>query len=338
MTQRVIVIGGSAGSLSALGDVLRALPGDLAACVLCVRHSASTSAVRTDILPTGIGWELRVAVDRQPLTPGVVWIPPSDHHLLLDESTVRVLYGPRENNSRPSIDVLFRAAAVHHGPGVIAILLSGTMSDGVLGLSAVQRCGGVTIVQEPADAQSGELPKRAIVERVADHVLPAGRIADCILKLCAGSPAPAPPVPEDLRIEAKAAAFAMNEPAAIGPAVAEPVNVSCPDCGGPIWRMRGAGPDNYRCEVGHGYAIEELLRGQSVEIERALWVAFRTLKERAALLSEMIGRGRERAPDGLARSFEARRAELETHAESIRQILSSRSLYSSATTEPKEPG
>src|SRR4051812_36412193 len=107
--QRVVVIGGSAGSLAALHGVLATLPTNLAASVLCVRHTASTSPVQTDVLPSEIPCQLRVAVDAQPLSPGVIWIPPADHHLLIDGHQVRVARGPRENNARPSIDVLFRS-------------------------------------------------------------------------------------------------------------------------------------------------------------------------------------------------------------------------------------
>jgi two-component system chemotaxis response regulator CheB len=247
---------------------------------------------------------------------------------------LRVLRGPRENNVRPSIDVLFRSAAVSFRSRVIAVLLSGTQSDGVLGLSAVQRCGGITIVQEPTDASSPELPSRALRETRPDYVFRADQIGTLLLELCARAAPPPPPVPRDLLIEAKGAAAAMTPPEVLGLEVGTPIHMTCPECDGPIWRLNNSGPDEYRCEVGHGFTLESLLVGQSRALERALWVAFRTLKERAVIVDELAKGARARGFGSSATSFDQRHAELEEHANAIHRVLTA----GWAETLPEVPG
>jgi len=270
--------------------------------------------------------------DHAQLEHGVAYFAPPDRHLLLEGKVLRVQRGPRENNVRPSIDALFRSAAVSFKSRVIAVLLSGTQSDGVLGLSAVRRCGGITIVQEPTDASSPELPNRALHDS-PDHTLRADQIGALLLELCASEAPAAPSVPQDLLVEAKAAAAAMAPPEALGPEVAKPMHLTCPECDGPIWRLNSPGPADYRCEVGHGFSLESLLEGQSRSLERALWVAFRTLKERGVIVDELARGARERGFESSAASFDQRRAELDEHAKAIHQVLSAG--WSETLTQPQ---
>jgi len=319
-TRDLVVIGGSAGSLAPIRTILSALPANFPGVVLCVQHLDARARSASHVLQSSLAIRAITAKDGG-MERGVAYFAPPDRHLVLAGSEVRVLRGPRENNVRPSIDVLFRSAAVSFGPRVIAILLSGTQWDGVLGLSGVQRCGGVTIVQEPSDASSPELPTRALRDVQPDHVATAEQIGALVLQLSATAAPVAPPVPRDLQVDARAAASAMASPESLGPEVGTPMHATCPECDGPIWRLHSPGPPDFRCEIGHGFSAESLLAGQSRSLERALWVAFRTLKERGVIIEQMAAHARERGHESSASSYDQRRAELEEHAKAIHGVL-----------------
>src|SRR4029077_17860731 len=102
---------------------------------------------------------------------------------LLQDGLVRVQPGARENRSRPAIDALFRSAARAHRARVIGVLLSGQLSDGVMGLLAIRLQGGVTIVQDPAEAIYPSMPRTALEHGAADAVLPVQEIASTLVRL-----------------------------------------------------------------------------------------------------------------------------------------------------------
>ena len=95
--------------------------------------------------------------------------------------------------ARPAVDPLFRSAAVSYGPQVIAVVLSGMLDDGAAGLEAVKRCGGLTVVQDPADAQARDMPLSALDACQIDYRAPASKIGQVLAQL-ANETAP-PPLP-----------------------------------------------------------------------------------------------------------------------------------------------
>src|SRR4051812_30912697 len=140
----IIVIGASAGGIEPLRTLIGALPADLPAAVFVVVHVGAESR---SILPTLLARAGRLEAlhcpDRCEFHPGVICIAPPDHHLVLHNGTVRLTRGPRENNCRPSVDVLFRSAAAWYGPRVIGVVLSGNLDDGTAGLKAIKERGGL---------------------------------------------------------------------------------------------------------------------------------------------------------------------------------------------------
>jgi two-component system chemotaxis response regulator CheB len=316
----ILLLGGSAGSLAPLREILGSLPAKLPASVFVVIHLAPTRVSPTVVLANYTSLPLQLAEDGARFLPGVVYMAPSDRHLALKDGRMRVFRGARENGSRPAIDVLFRSAAVNHGSSVIGVLLSGALSDGSLGLAAVKRCGGTTIVQDPDDALNSSIPRSALRATRVDHCVPAARIAPLLLDILRHPPSASPPVPEDLRIEARLA-LSTEDPYAPAEVMGEPIPIVCPECSGPLSRVSHGGEYGYRCHVGHAYSAQGMLGEHGLALERALWVAFRALKERGILLDQMADDAREHGRTWAAQRFEERRHEIEKHAASVHSAL-----------------
>ena len=184
----IIVIGASAGGVPALLRLVRALPADLPAAVLVVQHRVPTlPALLGELMNNAAGLPARDAIDGETPLPAHIYLAPPDHHLLIEGGKLRLTRGPKENYSRPAIDPLFRTAAQGFGSRVVGVILSGTLFDGTAGLTAVQRAGGVTLVQDPKDAAYAGMPESAIAGGAADCVLPLEEIAPALINLVTGS-------------------------------------------------------------------------------------------------------------------------------------------------------
>src|SRR5262245_40258468 len=146
----IIVIGGSAGATAPLKDILGRLPADLPAAVFIVLHvPAKGIGILSTVASSATRLPVRHAESGMVIENGHVYLAAPDRHLILAKSHIMLGSGPRENMVRPAIDPLFRSAALHYGPRVIGVLLSGLLSDGAAGLNAIKRCGGVALVQDP---------------------------------------------------------------------------------------------------------------------------------------------------------------------------------------------
>lgn len=180
-----IAIGGSAGSIEALGVVLPALPAGFHAALLVVLHlPRERPSLLCNIFRQRCALPVREAQDKEPVEPGTVYFAPPDYHLLVDSGPRLCLSADAPLNfSRPSIDVLFESAADEYGPRLMAVLLSGANSDGARGLRAVQAAGGATVVQSPDSASSMAMPQAALALIQPDQVLPPARIAALLTTL-----------------------------------------------------------------------------------------------------------------------------------------------------------
>jgi two-component system chemotaxis response regulator CheB len=317
----IVLLGGSSGSIEPLRTILGALPADYPASIFLTLHLAPTQRHPHAVITQHSVLPVQLAEDGARFEPGKVYMAPSDRHLALEQGVMRVFRGARENAARPAIDVLFRSAAVEYGARVVGVLLSGSLHDGSLGLAAVRRCGGVSIVQSPAEARQGEMPTRALAQGTVDHCVPAAQIATLLRELVTLQAPESPPVPEELRTEARLALSAAD-PTSPVLTLGQPLPIVCPECSGPLSLVsHGGGADGYRCHVGHAYSQASLLAEHALALERALWVAFRTLKERGILLERMIEDARARGRAAITEDLEKRRGEIEQHARAIRQAM-----------------
>jgi len=174
IARQLLIIGGSAGSLDILLELLSAIrpPADMAIVVIIHRKSGDDGSVLIEILKDKTGLAAEEAEEKIPLTGNTIYIAPGDYHLLIEkEKTFSLDASEKVNYSRPSIDVSFESAANAFGEKVIAILLSGANNDGTAGLIAVKHCGGITIVQEPSSAALSFMPEFAVRHASPSKVL-----------------------------------------------------------------------------------------------------------------------------------------------------------------------
>lgn len=203
---------------------------------------------------------------------------------------------------------------------MIGIVLSGRLSDGAAGLHAIKRCGGVALVQDPADAISPEMPQRALEVTVADLCIPAARLGDVLSELASEAPGTALPVAPDIRLEVEIAAGESIGSASLAK-IADPAALTCPGCGGVLSAMKGGHPMRFRCQVGHAYTADALAREQEGEVDEALRVALRIIEERVELVQRMADNGRRSGRPAVAEMYDKRAAEYREYADMIRRVV-----------------
>jgi len=315
---RLVVIGTSAGGYDALQELLALLPVDFNAAILIVKHLPPYASADTLVgrLQRSCRLHCEVAVDGAPITRGRVYLARADHHLLVDRNKIWVTRGARENRWRPAIDSLFRSAAVAHSTGVIGVILTGYLDDGVAGLTAVKRCGGLAIVQDPVDADHPELPLNALDRVEVDHCVPLQQIPPLLVRLVDIHPAAAAPVPPDIATEARislTAASTIQDLSDWG--LTAPI--TCPDCGGVLFENKGGGTLHLRCHTGHTFGPDSLNVAQTQKIEQTLWVALRLFQEKREVLAKLLKESCGPSWD----SVRERIQETEGHALRIKEIL-----------------
>jgi two-component system, chemotaxis family, protein-glutamate methylesterase/glutaminase len=188
MRYELIVVGASLGGFQALEQVLGGLPPGFPLPIVVVQHRSSDS---DDLLAILLKRKSRLPVseaeDKQPIMPGQVYIAPANYHLLVEEGHLALSTQSPVEFARPSIDVLFESAADAFRERVVAVLLTGSNKDGAEGMARVKDCGGLTLVQDPASAESVRMPEAAIEASGIDRVLPLSEIADFLIDISTGS-------------------------------------------------------------------------------------------------------------------------------------------------------
>lgn len=187
----VIVVGASAGGIRAVIEVLSRLPADLPAFMGVVIHrGAHSTSDWSEVL--GMKSELRVIepVDGAPLVAGIVYLAPADRHMTFANNRIALDGGAKEHGTRPAVDPLFSSAALAYGPRVVGVVLSGGGHDGMRGLLDVTSAGGVSLVQNPSEAESASMPEYAIAHDHVQAALTLDEIGDALVLLSRGIRAP----------------------------------------------------------------------------------------------------------------------------------------------------
>jgi two-component system, chemotaxis family, protein-glutamate methylesterase/glutaminase len=178
----VVAVASSAGGITALSQLLGALPAGFPVPVLVVQHlDRRHETVLAQVLARRAQMPVKLAEAGEHAEAGTVYLAPPNRHLLVGSVGVLNLSDSElVHFVRPSADLLFESVAGAFGPRSIACVLTGSGHDGAMGVSAVKSRGGTVIVQDPASAEFGGMPQAAVDSGAADFVLPLGEIAAVI--------------------------------------------------------------------------------------------------------------------------------------------------------------
>ncbi|ALW86370.1 chemotaxis protein CheB [Hymenobacter sedentarius] len=303
----IVVIGASSGGVSALLELVKTLPADFPAPIFVVQHVAPDSpSILPQLLSAVSALPAKHPHNGETFQPGIIYVARPDHHLLLEGDKVLVTRGPKENRFRPSIDALFRSAAYTFGPRVIGVVLTGYLDDGTSGLWSVQRMGGLTIVQDPADAQSPAMPTNALEFVKADYIVPLAELGTLLVRLTLQA-APAKthlPAAEldllqvELTIAKQGGGFELG---IIDKG--KPTPFTCPDCHGALTQLMEGKLIRYRCHTGHAYSLSALLGEVTASVESMLYQSMRGLEETKMLLQSLGQHFLEDKQDAVAQLF-----------------------------------
>ncbi len=181
----VVALAASAGGLNALTQVLGGLSKDFTAAVVVVQHlDPRHRSLMADILSRRTGLVVKQAQDNEVLCAGTVYIAPPDRHLLVNaDGTLSLSHAELVHFLRPSADLLFESVAASYKDRAIAVVLSGTGSDGSMGVQAIKKMGGTVIAQDQQSAEFAGMPGAAIGTGVVDFILPLPEIAQALVTL-----------------------------------------------------------------------------------------------------------------------------------------------------------
>jgi two-component system chemotaxis response regulator CheB len=332
-TRDVVVVGGSAGAVTAVRQLVAGLPEDLGAALFVTIHRGNgLPAVLAEILNAAGPLPAVMAKEGQPFARGHIYVASPDHHLIVGRDHVHVRRGPRENRTRPAIDPMFRSAAVSCSTRVIGVLLSGLLNDGTSGLTAIRRCGGLAVVQDPSDALFGDMPRSAIEQGAVDEIAPLAAMGDLLARLTRQRRPPPVEVPGLIRAEAFIAAQELHMDPDNNP-IGTLSPLTCPECHGAMYEIRDGKLLRYRCHTGHAYTAESLRNEQAEGWEEALYNALRVQEEQLALTRRMAEVAREFGAEPSAVAFEERARSYAEGVEIIRNLIASGQAGNGAVAE-----
>ena len=291
MSERdIVVIGASRGGFQVLKVLVSQLPADLRAAVFIVLHIGRHASVLPDLLTAWGPLTARYAINGEAVRRGTISVAPPDRHLVLSKGRVWLNDGAKENFARPAADPLFRSAAMEYGDRVVGVVLSGDLDDGAAGLANIRSQHGFAIVQDPHDCEASSMPRAALDSCGTDLLCVEHELSRCIQAAVSGMSSEAASGGTEmskrvLEQEARIAANGLGDPESLDE-VGERSALTCPDCGGTLWRIRDDRPLRYRCHTGHAFTGLSLEEGIEARSEDAMWSAIRAVHERVIFARE----------------------------------------------------
>jgi two-component system CheB/CheR fusion protein len=180
----IVGIGASAGGLEAVSELIAELPAATGMAFLLVQHlDPRHQSFLTEILAKKAAVAVETAADGTTMKPDHLYVIPPNATMTIADGVLRLR--PRESGERPHmpVNILFRSLAEQHSHRAVALVLSGTNSDGAQGLEEIKAAGGITMAQEPASAKFDGMPKNAIATGCVDFVMPPKELGKEILRI-----------------------------------------------------------------------------------------------------------------------------------------------------------
>ncbi len=319
--ERLIVIGASTGGVAALLQLASKLPSDIAAPVLVVLHVGEHASILPYLMSRNSQLDIEHAAHGERLVPGTVRVAPPDRHMMVSDGVIQLNRGAKEHHTRPAIDPLFRSAALSHGAGTVGVVLTGALDDGTAGLQAIKHCGGIAVVQDPADAIEPSMPQSALKHVEVDHCVPLATLPLLLASLAARAPAPAVTAPPQDLLHEQALTLNEGDPMKHLSALGSTTPFVCPDCHGGLWKLLDSRPERYRCHTGHAFTARTLQQTLATAGEEASWNALRALQERSIFLHYLAQQRRSEGDDAKAETLEDASRRLADQATLLRQLL-----------------
>ncbi len=331
--QDIIVIGASAGGIPALTELVKSLPANLDASVFIVLHiSPYSPGILDRILSKSGPIVATYPADGEVIKRGHIYIAPPDHHLLLEKGNkVAVKKGPKENKFRPSVDALFRSAALIYGPRVIGIILSGMLDDGTSGMWNVKRCGGTAIVQDPLEAMYPSMPNNVIEYVESDYIIPIKEIDEVLIKLVGKKATKKPHMTKAEMELLKMEVIIATHDNAFQLGILDKgvlTTFTCPECHGALVSITEGKMMRFRCHTGHAYTTSTLLAGVTSAVEETLWQAMRALEETNMLLNQISEHYKKVGNVAAAKKFKKKSIEVAKRARVVHDSVFTQQLMS----------
>lgn len=170
---KLLMIGGSAGSLDVLLEVFPRIKANLSFPIVIILHRKNTADMTlTELLTSKTNLQVKEVEDKENIYNSVVYVAPPDYHVLIEKTKQFALdYSEKVNYSRPSIDVCLESASEIYGAGLVCIILSGANNDGTEGAKKVKLKGGIVVAQEPQTAIVPFMPESVIKELQPSYIL-----------------------------------------------------------------------------------------------------------------------------------------------------------------------
>lgn len=319
--KNLIVVGASAGGIKAVTTLIEGIPESIDAAIMVVVHLSknSNAANIAAIFQRKTALKCTVASNKMKIERGKIYIAPPGHQLLVSGESIILNQGATENRYNPSIDVLFRSAAVHCKNQTVGIILTGMLEDGTSGMYAIKSCGGICVVQDPSEAEYGDMPRNVIKKIEVDHVGSLMEIPQIIQDIV-NNPLPTEvAVPNELLVEAgvtEKLIGSIDELKEIG----DRSDFICPDCGGGLWEIKNDPTHRYRCHTGHVYSEKLLRELQNLKVEESVWVSIRMLNEKRNML-ELLMKRHNSSGHGKVSPYRKRIDEINEHIQRLKNLL-----------------
>lgn len=318
----IVVIGTSAGGFFALAELISQLSEEMDAAFFVVMHlpNPSVGGYLLNQMQKYSSLFCTEVEEGTEIKKSTIYFARSNTHLLIKNEQVKVGCCPQENQWRPSIDLLFRSAAAAYDGRTIGIILSGMPDDGTAGMSAIKRCGGTCIVQDPNEAEYPDMPLSVLKEFDVDYCIPLSQMGAVISEVIDNKEIRNTIIPADIIKEVQMSEDgigSINKMEELGNSSV----FTCPECGAVLFELKGNTSTRFKCHIGHSYSVNQLLLAQHKKLESSLWEALRSLEERKNLLSQLAEKYIQKADDASASERRQKIDELQTYADNLKSVL-----------------